>query len=108
MATSVVKPAPQSGLLFALSPELRLIIYALLLVSNLLIPIYSYTRDDIIGRLLAVSAAIIRTCSQIYDEAKGILYKSNTFYFPRPGINLGPFLKRRRLEDYMSIKSVAL
>ena len=32
----------------------------------------------------------------------------NTFYFPRPGINLGLFLKQKCLKDFMSIKSVIL
>jgi hypothetical protein len=71
---------PDAASLLSIAPELRNHIYEYLLVDYKPIKIAS---GDAGGQIVDFigSAAIIRTCRQIYHEAVGVLYSRNTFQF---------------------------
>lgn len=118
MATSALDLASNNSIFTKLPIEIRLMIYDLLLVSDKPIPI-TYrptiyrnrsTSDsrETLHCLPARSIAILKVCKQIYKEAETILYKSNSFFFARPGQDLGVFLTSISEQAYTSITSLAL
>ncbi|KAH8650377.1 hypothetical protein BGZ60DRAFT_196280 [Tricladium varicosporioides] len=118
MASSVLESTLNNSIFTRFPIEIRLMIYALVLVSNKPIPIAyrrliyrdcpsSNTREAL-QHLPARSIAILKVCKQIYREAEIVLYKSNSFSFARPTQDLGVFLTSISEQAYASITSLML
>lgn len=67
---------PEYASFLELEPELRNRIYRELLVTDKVVKFNPAPR-------LSRTAALLRTCRQIHDEARGILYGENAFHFDR-------------------------
>ena len=82
-SASTLTPATHSGFL-DLPAELRNEIYRLAFVGNAELRFANPTN-------FCRSAALLRTCHQVHDEARSIIYGENSFYFSRNLSRYGSF-----------------
>ena len=108
-------PTTQQAVILKLPLEIRFMIYSLLLASSKIIPI-EYNRPPRDGSkpklikspIPAGSAALLRVCSQVHEEAEKILYESNTFAFCDIRNELPLFLTSISQRAYTLVRSLDL